>query len=96
MVRLGEWQVGQKQDCLKDKKACLPPVQDIPAKQVIVHENYQKNSVTDDGATVENDIALIRLERSASLNVGVQPACLPLQPAQAALALGLPDIRCLL
>ena len=90
-MRLGEWQVGASPDCQKDG-TCLPPVQDIPVKQVIVHEGYEQNSVTDAGVTVANDIALIRLERPANLNFGVQPACLPLQPDQAALALGLPDI----
>ena len=51
-----------------------PPVKDIPAKQVIVHEGYEQNSAREAGVTVANDIALIRLERPANLNFGVQLA----------------------
>eukprot|EP00092_Neocalanus_flemingeri_P029387 GFUD01031904.1.p1 GENE.GFUD01031904.1~~GFUD01031904.1.p1 ORF type:complete len:569 (+),score=93.67 GFUD01031904.1:60-1766(+) len=92
-VRLGEWEVGGDPDCLrKDQNIvfCLDPVQDfdITNEQVTVHENYGRTP-----SNVNNDIALIRLDRPAVLNKGVQIVCLPINPVEAAREVGLTNIR---
>ena len=48
----------------------LPEVQDF---DVIVHGRYKVKD-----KTTENDIALVKLSRKASINAGVKIACLPL------------------
>ena len=79
-MRLGEWSVKDKVDCLKTKQCeksgdcfCLNPVQDfnIGPNQVIVHENWEGRS------PYLNDIALVKLDRAVELEVGVKLACLP-------------------
>jgi len=74
-LRLGEWNVagyggGETEE--------LPAEQDfdITDDDIVVHEDF--NTVYEnDGKNIVNDIALIRLPRPATLNNGVQMACLP-------------------
>lgn len=72
-VRLGEHTKTTEIDCteIDGNKVCASPVQEIPVESIIVHQNYSKQ-------TVSNDIALIRLARPANLNAdNVKPICLP-------------------
>jgi len=93
-VRLGDWEVTpqNKLDCNGEgpQKTCLPPVQDftITESQVTVHKEYGRKS-----NNILNDIALIKLDRPAVLNRGVQVACLPLDPARMAQDIAVSDIR---
>jgi len=94
-VRLGEWAVTDKEDCLKTKKCtkngncfCLDPVQDfdIGPNQVTVHENWAAEG------QYENDIALIKLDRAVELRLGVKFACLPSDQGLAARHLNVRDL----
>uniref|UniRef100_A0A8D8ZS60 Serine protease easter n=1 Tax=Cacopsylla melanoneura TaxID=428564 RepID=A0A8D8ZS60_9HEMI len=69
-VRLGEWNTTGDPDSQGDLHA--PPVQDIKVAEYITHENYNSTKVA-----TRNDIALIRLETTATLGFFVQPVCLP-------------------
>uniref|UniRef100_A0A8D9EIF6 Serine protease easter n=1 Tax=Cacopsylla melanoneura TaxID=428564 RepID=A0A8D9EIF6_9HEMI len=69
-VRLGEWSNTGDPDSQGDLHA--PPVQDIKVAEYITHENYNSTKVA-----TRNDIALIRLETTATLGFFVQPVCLP-------------------
>ena len=54
----------------------LPQPQDfdIKSKDFVIHENYTQKKV-DGKLVVRNDIALIKLPKSAQFNQLVQPAC---------------------
>uniref|UniRef100_A0A8D8UET9 Serine protease easter n=1 Tax=Cacopsylla melanoneura TaxID=428564 RepID=A0A8D8UET9_9HEMI len=65
-VRLGEWNITGDPDSQGDLHA--PPVQDIKIAEIIPHKDYH---------SLKNDIALIRLETTATLGFFVQPVCLP-------------------
>uniref|UniRef100_A0A8D8M5E4 Serine protease easter n=1 Tax=Cacopsylla melanoneura TaxID=428564 RepID=A0A8D8M5E4_9HEMI len=65
-VRLGEWNRTGDPDSQGDLHA--PPVQDIKIAEIIPHKDYH---------SLKNDIALIRLETTATLGFFVQPVCLP-------------------
>ena len=69
---------------------CLDKVQDfsITAAQVSVHEDYGRSST----GNIVNDIALVRLDRPAVLNKGVAIVCLPVNHAEAAEELILPNL----
>lgn len=69
-VRLGEWNQSTTTDC--EDGSCSDPVIDVPVAEVIPHENYQAYS-----RAQENDIALLRLERSITFTDWVKPICLP-------------------
>ena len=91
-VRLGEWDVGKDEDCIKiddTTRECLDTPQDfsIRAEQVTIHENYDITT-----QSVVNDIALVKLDRPAVLNNGVQIVCLPVDEDEAARELNLPDL----
>merc|ERR1712013_164518 len=89
LVRLGEWEVARDRDCTTDG-FCLNAVQDfeITPELVTVHPDYKKELYN-----VVNDIALVKLPRPAVLNSGVQIVCLPLNLAEAARQLNIPDMR---
>ncbi|KAL1452582.1 hypothetical protein WDU94_006800 [Cyamophila willieti] len=70
-VRFGEWNATGDPDC--HGGICAPPVQDIKFNEIVKH-NY-------DWLTMDNDIALLRLEKPPILNAFVQPVCLPYGPA---------------
>ncbi|XP_053671281.1 CLIP domain-containing serine protease B4-like [Anopheles nili] len=74
-VRLGEWDLESDSDCATryDGTICADPVQDIAIEKILVHPNYRATLME-----VKNDIAQLRLARSAQLNDYVQPICLPL------------------
>jgi hypothetical protein len=97
-VRLGEWEVGKDPDCINSgdtTRKCLNAPQDflIRAKQVTIHEDYAKIL---NGRTytrnIVNDIALVKLDKPAVLNNGVQIVCLPVEKEEAAKELNLQDL----
>merc|ERR1712106_660148 len=90
-VRLGEWEVGRDPDCIRGSGTCLDKVQDfrITFDQVRVHEDFGRSST----GNIVNDIALVRLDRPAVLNKGVQIVCLPLDHDAAADELNLPNLE---
>jgi len=71
-VRIGDWDISTR-DCIQD--FCLPEPQtfEIKAEDFLPHEEFIQTN-----GNVHNDIALIRLPRSAQRNAGVQFVCLPL------------------
>ena len=89
LVRLGEYEVTDhnRLDCSRD--FCLEEPQDfdIESEDVILHPNYGKQIFT------INDIALIRLPRTARENRAVRVVCLPIHPKVAATQLNVPDIN---
>ena len=94
-MRLGEWSVKDKEDCLKTEKCnksgdcfCLDPVQDfdIGPNQVIVHENWEAKG------QFLNDIALVKLDRAVEQRLGVKFACLPSDQGLAAEHLNVRDL----
>jgi hypothetical protein len=92
-VRLGEWEVGHDPDCISidgTTNNCLNAAQDflIRAEQVTIHEDYGRTSA----GNIVNDIALVKLDKPAVLNNGVQIVCLPLDKEEAARELNLPDL----
>jgi len=97
LVRLGEYEVTDRNqtDCSGPRRDfCLEFPQDFNIKpdDVILHPGYGKER-QDKIVNTINDIALIRLPRTASENLAVRVVCLPLQPKVAALQLNVPDIR---
>jgi len=89
-VRLGEWEVGNNPDCIRGTDSCLAGVQDyqIREDQVTVHPDYGRTS----SGNIVHDIALVRLDRPAVLNKGVQIVCLPVDEEEAIDALNLPNL----
>ena len=76
-VRLGDWKI-EGYGGGKDPNNKLPDEQDfdILEDDVTVHEDFE--TVYENGRkNVVNDIALIKLPRPATINKGVQMACLP-------------------
>jgi len=90
-VRLGEHKVTRipGKDCLRGGVNCLPEVQDFDVSEsdIVTHAEYKIGR-----GQVLNDIALIRLPRSATFNDGVQPACLPTPPELASEKLNVTDL----
>ncbi|XP_032521123.2 CLIP domain-containing serine protease HP8-like [Danaus plexippus] len=72
-VRLGEWNVATKTDCVRDD--CSPDPLDINIEEIIPHEDY------DPDKGQQNDIALLRLARNVAFNDFVKPICLPVNSA---------------
>lgn len=70
-VRLGEWDTSTEIDC-NDDDICAPKPQDIAVVEQISHEGYMPNSQAQ-----QDDIALLRLERSVTLTDFIRPICLP-------------------
>lgn len=52
---------------------CADPVVDIAVSELIVHENYEPESISQ-----ENDIALVRLARPITYTDYIKPICLPI------------------
>ncbi|KAK3886566.1 hypothetical protein Pcinc_009292 [Petrolisthes cinctipes] len=69
VVRLGEYNLNSKEDC--SGFTCAPPTQDFTPEQVTLHPDFDTRTLLSD------DIALIRLNKKASLNGYVEPLCLP-------------------
>lgn len=62
-MRLGEYDLKMETDCdnIDGEDICSGPVQDISVESFVSHRNYNKPRYA-------NDIALIRLEKSADFN----------------------------
>ncbi|XP_053661246.1 CLIP domain-containing serine protease B8-like [Anopheles marshallii] len=72
-VRLGEYNTATEMDCEDgDADNCADPPQNFGIEAQIVHPGYDKN-----GPFQHHDIALIRLDRDATMNNFVSPVCLP-------------------
>lgn len=88
-VVLGDWDTNIDPDCGQD--GCLPRVQEFFVEKgaMIVHPGFKI------GKNVLNDIALVKLDRPARLDEdgGVQPACLPLDPALVAQQIRVRNLR---
>ncbi|XP_039481761.1 serine protease grass-like [Drosophila santomea] len=72
-VRVGEHRISTERDCktYATREICLPPYQDVPIQESVVHEGYHAK-------TLHYDIALLRLARSIEFSQFVKPICLPL------------------
>ena len=62
-------------------------LQRIPIEESVIHPRYNSNGRN------ENDIALLRLSRPASLSASVLPAILPLDESAVARDIGVTNIR---
>lgn len=73
-VRLGEHDIRSDPDCFAPpyEKICSDPHQDIKVSKAFVHEEYNIDS-----RNQENDIALLKLERSVEFSDSIRPICLP-------------------
>ena len=95
LVRLGEYEVTEhnEPDCIGED-FCLEQPQDfdIAPDDVVLHPEYGKERQSGVVENTINDIALIRLPKSASENMAVRVACLPIHPKVAAAQLNVPDI----
>ncbi|KAF2896601.1 hypothetical protein ILUMI_09576, partial [Ignelater luminosus] len=75
IVRLGEYSLLNKTDCMEDSDVyeCSSNVQDLGIDQVIPHPQYQELGFF----FAINDIGLIRLNKSAEFTDYVRPICVP-------------------
>ncbi|KAK4321779.1 hypothetical protein Pmani_007407 [Petrolisthes manimaculis] len=81
VVRLGEYDLSSVEDCSGhgleislghgSRVTCAAPTQDFTPEQVILHPDF------DTWTQLSDDIALIRLNKKATLNGYVNPLCLP-------------------
>ncbi|CAG4953655.1 unnamed protein product [Parnassius apollo] len=74
-VRLGEYNVTSKQDCVQGD--CSPTPLDVRIEDIIPHEGYSKFD-----SHQQNDIALLRLARDVPYSDFIKPICLPLTQDQ--------------
>ncbi|XP_047004981.1 CLIP domain-containing serine protease 2-like [Schistocerca americana] len=70
-VRLGEWDQRTDVDCYGE--ICAPPAEDYGIEEVIPHPDFRPQATSN----VDNDIALLRLDRDAHDNSFIRPICLP-------------------
>ncbi|KAK8386366.1 hypothetical protein O3P69_010793 [Scylla paramamosain] len=73
-VRLGEHVISTNPDCPQDTSLpipCAPSPQDFTPQEVIIHRDFNRRR------RLSDDIALIRLDRKATLGSAVHPLCLP-------------------
>uniref|UniRef100_A0A2C9GV93 CLIP domain-containing serine protease n=1 Tax=Anopheles dirus TaxID=7168 RepID=A0A2C9GV93_9DIPT len=70
-VRLGEWDISTENDCLDDVCAQNPPI-DLDIEKIITHRSYDTRD-----QSKNNDIALLRLNRTVDISDTVRPICLP-------------------
>ncbi|KAH8409257.1 hypothetical protein KR009_011385, partial [Drosophila setifemur] len=76
LVRLGEWDTRQAEDCQAEE--CNPKPQDLAIERFRVHEGYLPGENThSDIRRYSNDIALVLLKESVIYSEFVQPICLP-------------------
>ncbi|XP_064548308.1 phenoloxidase-activating factor 3 [Drosophila montana] len=71
-VRLGEHNLGTEKDCefLGGRvEHCLPPYEEFGLEDVRPHPNYN---------SINNDIALIKLDRPVQFKTHIKPICLPI------------------
>lgn len=61
--------------CFGLQGECADPPLDIPSAETIVHEGY-----VPDSKGQGNDIAIVRLARSAPYTDFIRPVCLPVEP----------------
>lgn len=71
-VRLGEWNTKTDVDCSEyDDKYCNVPPLNVNIAETIVHPQFSSESLTS-----QNNIALLRLEKSVSFTDFIRPICL--------------------
>lgn len=71
-VRLGEWNTQTNIDCTEyDNTYCNEPPLNVNIAEAIVHPNFSPDSLTS-----QNNIALLRLEKSVSFTDFIRPICL--------------------
>lgn len=74
LVRLGEWDTSQEIDCdrsLINEQHCAPKPIDIKISEKISHENYRRIR-----SSLNDDIALLRLESQVTFNEYIMPVCM--------------------
>lgn len=71
-VRLGEYDTTKDIDCivLDGEEICADPPIDVPVEEKVAHSEYSETSM-------QNDIALLRLNRVVERTDFIQPVCLP-------------------
>ncbi len=74
-VRLGEWNTSSLEDCIVNPntrvQVCNDPI-DFKIRKKIIHKNYMKTNPYQN-----DDIALLKLDRSVEFSDFIQPICLP-------------------
>lgn len=71
-IRLGEYDTTKDIDCivLDGEEICADPPVDVPVEEKVAHPEYSEKSM-------QNDIALLRLDRVVERTDFIQPVCLP-------------------
>ncbi|XP_052128845.1 phenoloxidase-activating enzyme 1-like isoform X2 [Frankliniella occidentalis] len=74
-VRLGENDIRTEIDCsiISGTEVCAPPAIDVGVDEVISHPDFSLQGVN----RLQNDVALVRLERRVMFTEAVKPICLP-------------------
>uniref|UniRef100_A0A1W7R8M0 CLIP domain-containing serine protease n=2 Tax=Aedes albopictus TaxID=7160 RepID=A0A1W7R8M0_AEDAL len=80
-VRLGEYDTTTDIDCitLDGEQICADPPIDVPVEEKVAHPEYNEKSM-------QNDIALLRLDRDIQRTDFIQPVCLPTTNFKSSLA----------
>ncbi|KAK4881500.1 hypothetical protein RN001_004819 [Aquatica leii] len=71
-VRLGEWRLSTNRDCIGQisLQKCAGPVVDVGVDTTVPHPRYNARSR-------DNDIGLVRMQRSVGFTDYIKPICLP-------------------
>lgn len=78
-MRLGEYNIETKQDCMPSKTAtgliqkCADPVVELGVEKIIIHPQYN-----DTLRDKHHDVALLRLNKIVSYSKYIKPICLPI------------------